>query len=149
MDNAIRANNGTSLFLAGREGSAAQVTGDGYTITNIAPLAPANVSATSGGIGAPGSAPFYLSRTTFAILPGYTSGASIAGSMTFSSQSFSSLSLTPGTSVSATITGGGPSDGITVNVVPEPASLMLMVLAGGALITAGSFRRLRSRQTAG
>jgi hypothetical protein len=78
---------------------------------------------------------------------GYGSGTSLSGSATFDNTTIAGLGLTPGTYVYTW--GVGPSaDSLTVNVAPEPSSMVTgligMVLAGGAIV---SRRRHRSLQT--
>ena len=67
---------------------------------------------------------------------GYTSNASLSGSVTFAGESFSSLGLTPG-SYTTTL----PSDSITMKISAVPAPLPLLGLGAAAAF----FRRLKRR----
>jgi hypothetical protein len=67
---------------------------------------------------------------------GYTSGSALSGSMTFNSDSFATLGLTPGVYVWDLTFTGGPAQDATITVVPEPSAAIgigaLLALARGA-----------------
>ena len=72
---------------------------------------------------------------------GYISGATLSGTMTFADQTFSSMGLTPGTSVWAWESPGQAADSFTLNVgaVPVPAAVWLF--GSGLLGLIGVARR--------
>ena len=74
--------------------------------------------------------------TEIRVPSGYTSNASLSGSVTFAGGSFSSLGLTPG-SYTTTL----PSDSITMNIGAVPAPLPLLGLGAAAAF----FRQLKRR----
>jgi PEP-CTERM motif len=80
---------------------------------------------------------------------GYTSGASLSATDTYSGETFSSLGLTPGTYTWTWGTGAN-ADSLTVNIgassVPEPSSLLLALGGLGTVALAAVARRRRATQ---
>jgi hypothetical protein len=54
--------------------------------------------------------------------------------MTFSGSSISSLGLTPGDYVWDLTFSGGPSQNVTISIIPEPSTFALLGLAGLGLL---------------
>ena len=74
---------------------------------------------------------------------GYTSGDPLSGTAIFEGESFSTMGITPGISVTGTWGTGGPGERITLSAVPEPSSFLCLGLAG---VTAGAVSFFRKRQ---
>jgi hypothetical protein len=76
----------------------------------------------------------------------YVSGAPLSGTATWADATFSSLGLTPGT-YNYTWGSGPTADTLTVNIVPEPASLWLGVIGSVGVIAQGWSARSRKQRT--
>ena len=72
---------------------------------------------------------------TIALPDTYVSGTPLSDSSTYLGQSFASLQLTPGT-YTYTWGSGQDADSLTIAVVPEPASYLLIVVGGVLLLFA-------------
>lgn len=64
---------------------------------------------------------------------GYESGTSLFGTATYENETFESLGITPGTYVWTWGTGAN-ADSLTLNIVPEPTSLMVLGIASVTLM---------------
>lgn len=69
-----------------------------------------------------------LSSNNIMIDQTYVLGTAVTGTMTWASQTLSSMGVTPGTYV-----WGWTGDSVTLNVVPEPSALSLLVAGFGGL----------------
>jgi PEP-CTERM motif len=79
--------------------------------------------------------------------PGYASGISLSDSSTYDNATFSSLGVTPGTYVWTW--GSGANQNFTLVIgtaaVPEPSSLLLLVVGLAALLLVGTGNRTRPK----
>jgi hypothetical protein len=73
---------------------------------------------------------------------GYVSGSALSETATWNDQTISSMGLTPGT-YTWTWGSGIDADSLTLNIAPEPGSLLLFSAAGLALPLFGRWRRVR------
>lgn len=74
------------------------------------------------------------SRGTIQVPFSYVSDAALTNSATFQNQTFASLGLSPGSYV-YTWGSGGSADSLTINIVPEPSTLVLSIVGlVGALV---------------
>ena len=81
---------------------------------------------------------FMIDNGLIAFSKGYTSGTTIAGSITFANQTFDSMGLTPGSGYTVTWGSGASLDSATLTVVPEPS---FSATAAGLLALAYVTRR--------
>jgi hypothetical protein len=80
-----------------------------------------------------GTAQILTSRVPLIIVPeAYTSGADVTGSAIFTETSFATMGITPGI-YTWTWGTGIEFDSLTLHIIPEPGTLMLLLVAGGLL----------------
>ena len=80
-----------------------------------------------GAISALENVDFSIRRDSLRLATGCTPGTAISGVLTWANESFASIGLTPGT-YATSLSGGDAGAMVTVNVVPEPASLALLAV---------------------
>ena len=97
---------------------------DRYTGASPIPFGPLIFTASTSSIGDA----FGLSSAFIFVPSGYVSGEEISGSITFNNESIASLSVPPDTYVS-NWGSGASADSLTINVIPEPSSALLSLLA--------------------
>ena len=102
-------------------------TGFGDNVWTVAPTAYGTGGATDGGIFSVGSDNFSFSAVSMELPDGYVSGTLISGSMTFLSENFTSLGITPAVNM-VSVTGSG--DTVTLQTIPEPSVLALVGVFG-------------------
>lgn len=80
-----------------------------------------------------------LSHNWVMVPTSYVSGSALSGSATWNNRSFDSMGITSGT---YTTTYNGGADSVVLQVIPEPATALIVALGGGLLAL---FRRFYSR----
>ncbi len=85
---------------------------------------------------------FYISGSFLRLADGYTLGSTFSGVLTWANESFASVGLTPGT-YATSLLGGDAGATVTVNVVPEPASLTLLAVGLAFGLASGGYGFIR------